>query len=70
MLPSRSIQAAEVKGNRVNLHDDPSARSRNAKRTVGGKPRGAIRKAGAPASSVESRLIKAARIAFRLGGED
>jgi hypothetical protein len=70
MLPSKSTQAIESQDSRVNSHGDRNPRSRNAKGNAGKKPRQAIRRAAAPASSVDSRLEKVARIAFRLGGED
>lgn len=70
MLPSKSSQAIRVKDSRINVHGNPGSRSRNVKGNIGRKARGKPRKANAPASSVESRLIEVGRIAFHLGGED
>jgi hypothetical protein len=61
-----------MKDGRINISGDRDIRIRSRKVPVntGAKPRGATRKAPAPASDLDSRLEKAARIAFRLGGED
>lgn len=70
MSHSKSARAIGSKDSRINVFGDRDTRSRNVRRNIGAKPPGATRKAAAPASSVASRLEKAARIAFHLGGED
>jgi hypothetical protein len=60
-----------LKGGRINVNGGRDTKVQNVKENIGAKPRGATRKAGATASSVESRLKTAAREAFSLlGGED
>lgn len=70
MLSSKTAQAPGLKDRRINVNVGGDTKSRNVKEGIGAKPRGATRKAGATASSVELRLEKAARIAFHFGGED
>jgi hypothetical protein len=70
MLPSKTARAIRVKESRISVDGDPASRSRNVTGNIGKKPRGKTRRANAPVSSVESRLIEVGRIAFRFGGED
>ena len=71
MLPSKATHATGLKGSRININRDRDTQPRNVEKNIGTKRRKAFKKAAAPASSLESRLEKARRVAFNLlGGED
>lgn len=70
MTSSKTAQLTRSADDRINVIGDRKTKARNAKRNIGAKPRGAVRKTGASVPSVESRLVKAAREVFHLGGED
>ena len=71
MLPGKATHATGLKASRFNTNRDRDTQSRNVEENLHTKRRKAFKKAAAPASSLESRLKKAAREAFNLlGGED
>lgn len=70
MTSSKTAQATRLADDRINVNGGRETKARNAKKNIGAKPRGAVRKTGASVPSIESRLMKAAREAFHLGGED
>lgn len=70
MTSSKTARATRLADDRINAHGGSEITTRNAKKSVGAKPRGAPRKITATVSRMELRLKKAAREAFHLGGED